>query len=218
MNEIEARSSHTLLGTNDGDRRVQAALADLLAEDGTVYIVSGYFTYQGYRQIRDHVVSFLERSRENELVVVVGPASDQFSSRIAYDLWSLDGYDQVSLYKQPRGLHAKLYVRDGPNPRCILGSANITQVAFEYNIELGLEMIRDSPDHPDIRPLLEWVDELVATSEPLRRRDLFGPVQVGSSFVNWSNKARLLPMRNVALRVIPILLLIFLFSGLFRFV
>ncbi|MFP8956888.1 phospholipase D family protein [Natrialbaceae archaeon A-CW3] len=218
MNEIEARSSHTLLGTNDGDRRVQAALADLLAEDGTVYIVSGYFTYQGYRSIRDHVVSFLERSRENELVVIVGPASDQFSSRIAYDLWSLDEHDQVHLYKQSRGLHAKLYVRDGPNPRCIIGSANITQVAFEYNVELGLEMIRDSPDHPDIRPFLEWADELVATSEPLRRRDLFGPVQVGSSFVNWSNKARLLPMRNVALRVIPILLLVFLFSGLFRLV
>ena len=150
--------------------------------------------------------------------MIVGPASDQFSSRIAYDLWSLDEHDQVHLYKQSRGLHAKLYVRDGPNPRCIIGSANITQVAFEYNVELGLEMVRDSPNHPDIRPFLEWADELVATSEPLRRRDLFGPVQIGSSFVNWSNKARLLPMRNVALRVIPILLLVFLFSGLFRLV
>ncbi|WP_440770743.1 phospholipase D family protein [Natronorubrum sp. DTA28] len=218
MSEFQTEPAVSLLGTTDSNRRVQEALADLFAGNGTIYIVSGYFTYQGYLAIRDEIVSFLERARENELVAIVSPASDQFSARIAHDLWALDDHEQVRLYKQPRGLHAKLYVRDGPNPRCILGSANITQVAFEYNIELGLEMTRESCDHPDLRPFLEWVDEIVAMSEPLRRRDLFGPVQIGCSFVNWSHKARLLPTRNVVLRVVPVLISIVVLASLFRFV
>ncbi|WP_254862247.1 phospholipase D family protein [Halovivax gelatinilyticus] len=218
MSAATVESNVQLLGSDAGGRRVQDSLSDIFAGDGTVYIVSGYFTYQGYRTIRDDVVSFLDRSPENELVVVVGPASDQFSARIAYDLWNLDRDGQVRLYKQPRGLHAKLYVRDGPEPTMYLGSANITQVAFEYNVELGLELTRESPGHPDLKPALEWCGDLVAASTPLRRRDLIGPVQVGSSFVNWSNKARLLPLRNVALRVLPVVLSIFVLSMLFRFI
>ena len=216
--ETEFEPTMELLETDDSDRRFQEALSDLFAGDGTVYLVSGYFTYLGYRSIREDVVSFLERSPDNELVAVVGPASDQFSARIAYDLWKLDDDDQVRLYKRSRGLHAKLYVRDGPEPRCIIGSGNITQVAFEYNIELNVDFTRDSSDHPDLKQFLEWADDLVADAEVLRRRDLFGPVQIGSSFVNWSNKARLLPVRNVALRVIPILLFIVLLAGVFRVV
>lgn len=218
MTELGTERTVELLGTDDSGRRFQEALSELFDGDGTVYLVSGYFTYLGYLAIRDDVVSFLERSRENELVAVVGPASDQFSARIAHDLWKLDDHGQVRLYKQPRGLHAKLYLRDGPEPQCIIGSGNITQVAFEYNIELNVDLTRASSDHPDLVQFLEWLDELVADSEPLRRRDVFGPVQVGSSFVNWSNKARLLPMRNVALRVLPILLLVVFLAGLFRVV
>lgn len=205
----------TLLGTNDDDRRVEDALADLFAGDGTVYLVSGYFTYHGYRAIRDDVVDFLERSPGNELVVVVGPASDQFSASIARDLWALDAGDRVRIYKRSRGLHAKLYVRDGPEPRCIVGSANITQVAFGYNIELGVELTRDSPDHPDLEQFLEWADRLVAEAEPLRRRDILAPVQVGASLVNWSNKARLLPARHVVLKITPVLVLVVLVAAVF---
>lgn len=206
-----------LLTTDGPDRRFQDALEELFAGDGTVYIVSGYFTFQGYRAIRDHIVSFLNRSPENELIAVVGPASDQFSARIAHDLWALDT-GQVHLYKQPHGLHAKLYLRDGPNPQCIVGSANITQVAFQYNIELSIELHRPNPQHPDIEQFLTWVTDLIADSEPLRRRDIYAPVQMTSSFHNWSNKARLLPRRDVALRVLPVLLLIVMTAGLFRLV
>lgn len=214
----ETEQSLGLLDTDESDRRFKHALADMFTGDGTIYLVSGYFTYHGYLAIRENIVSFLERSRENELIIVVGPGSDQFSGRIAYDLWKLDDNDQVKLYKQPRGLHAKLYLRDGPNPECILGSGNITQVAFEYNIELNFRMQRESSEHPDIKQFIEWADDLVTSSQPLRRRDIFGPVQVGNSFVNWSNKARLLPARNVALRVLPMLLLFLSLAILFRFV
>ncbi|ARS89147.1 phospholipase D family protein [Natrarchaeobaculum aegyptiacum] len=215
MTDVIAEPSVRLLDTDHSDIRFQEALADLFAEDGTIYIVSGYFTYQGYLAIRDDIVSFLERSRDNELITVVSPASDQFSPRIAHDLWSLDEHDQVQIYKQPRGLHAKLYIREGPNPTCLIGSANITQVAFRYNIEINVEITRESIDHPDLQPFHEWILELVETSDPLRRRDLLPPYQVGGSVANWSNKARYLPKRNVALRAIPVLLLLVFFSGMF---
>lgn len=215
---VGQESTVELLETDGDERTFKDALASLFDGDGTVYIVSGYFTYQGYLAIREDIVTFLERDRENELLLVVGPASDQFSARIAHDLWELDDHDQVRLYKHSRGLHAKLYLRDGPDPAYILGSANITQVAFEYNLELSLMLTRETADHPDIAPFLSWTQDLVAGSPPLRRRDIVGPVQFGSSLVNWSNKARLLPVRNVALRVVPILFFVLFLAIVFRFV
>lgn len=215
MTETATDSGVQLVDTDSSDIRFREALSDLFADDGTVYIVSGYFTYQGYRAIREDIISFLERSRENKLIAVVSPAADQFSPRIAYDLWNLDDDDQVQLYKQPRGLHAKLYIRDGPNPTCILGSANITQIAFKYNTEINVKITRDSIDHPDLKQFRDWMVELVEESDPLRQRDLFAPFQVSGSVVNWSNKARHLPKRNVALRAVPVLLILVLFSGVF---
>lgn len=208
----QAEPSVELLDTGSGDGRFKEALSALFDGNGTIYIVSGYFTYQGYRSIREDIVDFLERSPDNRLVVIVGPASDQFSPRIARDLWQLDDGDQVEVRKHAWGLHAKLYLRDGPEPRLITGSANITQVAFEYNLELNIAYSRESRDDPDIAAFREWVTALAEESEPLRRRDLLTPVLVGSSFINWSNKARLLPKRNVALRVVPILLLLAMFA------
>lgn len=98
---------------------------------------------------------------------------------------------------------------------CIIGSANITQVAFKYNIELNVKITRDRVDHPDMHPFHEWILDLIETAEPVRRRDLLPPYQVGGSIVNWSNKARYLPKRNLALRAIPVFLLLILLSGVF---
>lgn len=215
MTENATESTVQLLDTDSSHVLFKEALSDLFADDGTIYLVSGYFTYQGYRAIRDDIVSFLERSEENRLIAVVSPAADQFSPRIAHELWDIDDKDQVQIYKQPRGLHAKLYIRDGPNPVCILGSANITQIAFKYNTEINAKITRDTIDHPDLKQFRDWMVELVADSEPLRRRDLLAPFQVGGSVVNWSNKARHLPKRNVALRAVPVLFLLFIFSTMF---
>ena len=215
MVESAAESTVRLLDTDGDEHHFRDALAELFAGDGTIYVVSGYFTYQGDLDVRSAIVSFLERSRDNQLVVIVGTASDQFSGRIARDLWNLDEHDQVQLYRQSRGLHAKCYLRVGPNPRCIIGSANITRVAFEYNIELNVDLSRPSTDHPDIQQFLEWVTALQASSTPVRRRDIVALVQIGGSVVNWSNKARLLPKRDVALRIVPVLVVLLVLSGFF---
>ena len=203
-----------VLDTGTTDRRFQEAIIELFSGDGTIYLVSGYFTYQGYQRIRDAIVSFLERSSENELVAIVGPASDQFSARIAQDLWSLEQSDQVRLYKFSRGLHAKLYLRDGPNPQCIVGSSNLTQVAFSYNVELNVEFSRDHRDHPDMKALMGWIDEMLDASKPLARRDVHLPMLVGGSIVNWSNKAQLLPVRTIFIRVISVIVLLVVLAGL----
>lgn len=210
--------SFELVDTDRTDLRFLDALSDLFAEDGTIYLVSGYFTYQGYLAIRDDIFSFLERNRQNELILIVGPASDQFSPRIAHELWKRDAFDQVQLFKQPRGLHAKLYFRDGPMPRIIIGSANITRVAIEYNTELNIMFGRGQANHPDIEPIREWVTGLVDSSKPLRRFDIVAPVLILSSLLNWSNKAMILPPRNVVLRAIPILLLLLLFGSIMRII
>lgn len=88
-------------------------------------------------------------------------------------------------------------------------------MAFEYNTEINVEITRDSIDHPELKMFHDWMLNLVERSEPLRRRDILAPFQVGGSVINWSNKARYLPKRNLALRALPFLLVFLFFSGAF---
>ena len=208
MSEATTREpTYRLIQSDPSGRQVRDALADLFAGDGTIYLIVGFFTYNGYRAFRDDVISFLERSADNELKIVAGPSSDQFSPKIASDLSSIDTNDQVEIYKYRRGLHAKLYLREGSDPMLILGSANLTQVGFRYNLELGIEISGGDPNHPHIAPFIEWAEELVETAAPMTRRDLLTPVQIWNSAVNWTNKGRLLPAPYIAKRLVPILML-----------
>lgn len=197
-----------LLRSDTEQRECRAALSRLFGGDGTIYLIVGFFTYNGYRSIREEIIDFLERDPGNELHVVVGPATDQFSPRIAQDLRSLAAGDRVQVYTYRRGLHAKLYLRDGPDPMVIHTSANLTQVAFSYNLELGFQLVANDRSHPQIAPFIAWAEELVDRSKPMRRRDLLWIVQLLTSIANWSNKARLLPRRHIAKRMAPFLVLL----------
>ena len=208
MDEIQSQLLHSY---PDG-RRIQDALQDLFSGDGTIYLVVGFFTHNGYQSIRSNIKTFLERTDTNRLRLVVGPATDQFSSRIAKDLETLDRGDQVEILGYRRGLHAKLYMRDGPEPHVILTSANLTKVGFQYNVELGIEFFSKDVDHPQIVAFREWVEDLVHRSEPLRRRDLFLGVQFLNTFINWTNKGRLLPRRHIAKRIAPVVILLFVIA------
>lgn len=199
--------AYRLLDSNDTGRQIGQALTDLFGGDGTIYLIVGFFTYNGYRAFRSDVISFLERDPDNRLTLVVGPSSDQFSPKIAADLERIDEHGQVEIYKYRQGLHAKLYLRDGPEPMVILGSANLTQVAFRYNLELGIEISGGHSSHPHIEPFVDWAEELVAGAAPMGRLDLLVPVQIWNSLVNWTNKGRLLPAPYLAKRIAPILVL-----------
>ncbi|SDJ54306.1 phospholipase D-like domain-containing protein [Natronorubrum texcoconense] len=184
-----------LISNQCGDTTVVDGITRLFDEDGTIYLVTGYFTNSAYRLIRPDIERFLSRSPENELVVVVSPTADQFTPSIARDLQQLD--DRIQLYKYPHGcLHAKLYVRTGDHPTAMVGSINLTRVAFEQNIELSVLVESDDGD-ADIEPFVEWTDELLSICEPFRKRDLFRPVMLLNTISVWTNKARLLSGRTV---------------------
>ncbi|EMA36347.1 phospholipase D family protein [Halobiforma nitratireducens] len=207
-----------LVNNRWGDRTVDEQLRTLFEEDGTIYLVTGFFTYNAYHTLRPDIEAFLSRSSENELVIVVGPAADQFSATIARDLWRLDSGDQVHLHKYPDGfLHAKLYVRTGEKPAVIIGSANLTQVAFEQNLELSAYVEGTGPGDERIAPFVDWIDDLLEVCEPITRRDLFKPVMLARTVTNWAKKGKLLPSRAVfghraSYVVLVILLGLFLFS------
>lgn len=206
-----------LVNNRWGDRTVEAQVRRLFEADGTIYLVTGFFTYNAYRALRPDIEAFLSRSPENELVIVVGPTADQFSATIARDLRRLDDGDQVRLYKYPDGfLHAKLYVRTGENPAVIVGSANLTQVAFEQNLELSAYVEGDGPDDDRIEPFVAWIEDLLDVCEPVRRRDLLKPVMIARTLVNWANKGKLLPTRAVFGHRAPYVVLCLLL-GMFLF-
>ena len=192
----------TLVSNQWQDVPIAESLTRLFDGNGTVYLVPGYFTREAYALIRDDIVAFLERDPENELLVVVSPTADQFTPSVGRDLRGLG--DRVQVYAYPHGcLHAKLYLRVGPEPFAIIGSVNLTRVALEQNVELGLIIEPESAgadagtSRARIDRLAEWTEELVATSRPIRGRDLHWPVMAFNSLSIWVNKARLLPRRRL---------------------
>lgn len=202
-------ASWKLVDTQPGEHGFKDAIRDLFDGDGTVYLVTGFFTENAYRLFRDDIVAFLERSPDNALVVIANPSMDQFSAGVIRDLRRLNVPGEVTLLKYPYGfLHAKLYLRDGPEPMAVMGSANLTRGSFDYNLELGVTVRGESDD---IEPFRAWLDELVELSVPIRRRDQFLPMRLGATIVNWGNKGRLLPARQVFTRLTPILLVIIAF-------
>lgn len=206
-----------VVGTQLTEARTKDAVRRLFDDDGTVYLVSGFFTANAYEALVEDIRRFLDRDDDNELVVVLGSGADQFSPAIVRDLWRLDTANQVRIYKYPHGfLHAKLYVRIGPAPTVVLSSANLTRVAFEQNLEVGAVIRGESLDDPHIEPFVDWLDELVAVCSPLRRRDLLAPFRLVTTLRNWSAKGRLLPARQAAKRAtVPVALLAFAALRLF---
>lgn len=209
-----------LVGTKLVNRGTKDIVQELLAENGTVYFVTGFFTSNAYWDLRPDILAFLNRSPDNRLVIVVGTGMDQFSSTIARDLWNIDSNDQINLYQYSQGfLHAKLYARDGPNPMALIGSANLTLVVFEQNLEMGLVLYDESRHSAELDAIFDWVDELLAISEPVRPRNVLFPIQLARTAVNWVNKGRLVPLsqkvRRMPVRVaIFIVFLIWLLFGI----
>lgn len=198
-----------IVDTRPGEHLVENSIRSLFTGDGTIYLITGFFTENAYRSLRSDIVGFLDRQADNELVIVANPTADQFSKWIARDLRSLDVPGSVKLLKYPGAfLHAKLYLRDGPEPKVILGSANLTRGAFAYNLEVGVVLEGSDRSDPEIAPFIEWVEQLIDESVPLRRFDLFFPKRVGMSLINWLNKGRLIPPRHAATRLMPVVLVV----------
>lgn len=184
-------------------------LTRLFDEDGTVYLITGYFTSGAFETIRPAVEDFLSRSRENELVVIVSPTADQFNPAIGRELLQFRETDRVRLYKYPHScLHAKLFLRTGEHPLAIVGSVNLTRAALEQNVELCV-VVEDTSSTDDVIPqLTEWTDQLIVESEPISRSDLWRPKMIFNSIVVWRQKAQLLPRKPILHQPVVYLLLV----------
>lgn len=188
----------------------EEAIRGLFEGDGTVTLVTAFFTANAYHDLASDIRAFLDRSPDNELVCVLGGGADQVSSTIVRDLLHLDRADQVHLYRySQKFLHAKLYARAGPDPVIVLTSANLTRTAFEQNVEFGTVITGESVEDPMVEPFFDWLDALVAESQPFRRRHLFVPLRLGVTITNWGKKARLVPLGR-AVRIVPLRVALFL--------
>lgn len=193
-----------LVDTRPDGPALEAAVRDLFAGDGTIYLVTGFFTEAAYGDLRREIERFLDRSPSNHLEVLVTPSADQIAKAIVRDLRA-DFEDQVGLWTYPgRFVHAKLYLRDGPEPVAIIGSANLTRGAFRYNLEVALVVEGDGPDDPAVTPYRDWVTSVLADARPLARRDLATPVRVARMVRNWTAKGRLIPPDQLAGRLRPV--------------
>ncbi len=190
---------------------IRASFDRLFDEDGTVYLITGYFTPSAYQTIRPEIEQFLSRSSENELVVIVSPTADQFNASIGRDLLTLDDDERVQVYKYPsRCLHAKLFLRTGENPLAMVGSVNLTRAALVQNVELSVLIEPDESEDERIAQLTEWTEQLIGECRPLRRRDLLRPVMLLNTILVWRNKARLLPRKRIVTQPVVYLLVVLL--------
>lgn len=193
-----------LVDTRPDGPDVEAAVRELFAGDGTVYLVTGFFTEAAYRDLRDEIEAFLDRSPTNTLEVLVTPSADQFAKAVVRDLRG-HLWNQVHLWTYPgRFVHAKVYVRDGPDPVAIIGSANLTRAAFRYNLEVALVVEGHGPDDPAVAPYLDWVEGVLAEARPLERSDLSTPVRMARTVRNWTAKGRLIPHEQLVARLRPV--------------
>ncbi|WP_254525951.1 phospholipase D-like domain-containing protein [Natrinema caseinilyticum] len=177
-------------------RLVGEAVRRLFDADGTVYLATGYFTWSGYLTIRDQLQTFLARSADNRVVIVVSTGADQFSRLVATTLWELDFDDRIQLLTYRDGfVHPKLYIRDGPDPALVMGSANLTWDGLGKNLELAWYYAPDDPDDPVFQSHLEWMVDFVDGCDRVTPADLTRSVRLHKTIDTWTAKGRInLPM------------------------
>ena len=173
-------------------RLVADAVTRLFEADGTVYLTTGYFTWSGYLTLRDALLSFLARSPENEVYVVVATGADQFSRLVAHALWELDADDRVQLLTYRDGfIHPKLYLRDGPAPALVTGSANLTWDGLGKNLELVWYYAPDDRADPIFQTYCAWVEAFVDECDPVTAADLTRAARLRRTADTWLSKGRL---------------------------
>lgn len=185
-------AEHELFDNRLTGTLVADAVCRLFEEDGTVYLATGYLTWSGYLTIREHLLSFLGRSADNRVVVVVSTGADQFSRLVARALWDLDAGDRVELLTYRDGfIHPKLYLRDGDDPAFVMGSANLTWDGLGKNLELAWYYRPDDGSDPIFLSHLAWMTAFVAHCEPVTEADLTRRVRLRRTADTWLSKGRI---------------------------
>ncbi|MFC7133069.1 MULTISPECIES: phospholipase D-like domain-containing protein [Salinibaculum] len=183
---------HELFDNRLTERLVADAVSRLFEADGTVYLATGYLTWSGYLALRDPLTEFLYRNPENRLVVVVSTGADQFSRLVANALWEHEQADRIRLLTYRDGfIHPKLYLRDGPEPALVMGSANLTWDGLGKNLELAFYYAPDDSDDRIYQDYLRWMVAFVGESTPVTARDLSRRVRLRRTLDTWGSKGRI---------------------------
>ncbi|MFB6216848.1 MAG: restriction endonuclease PLD domain-containing protein, partial [Candidatus Aenigmatarchaeota archaeon] len=157
------------------EERVEDAVRELFSENGTVYLVAGYFSRSGYHQMEESMKDFLERNAKNKIVVIIGTEPNQFSATIAYELWQMDEEKpgSVELLKfNDTFLHTKHYVRKNDAPAVILGSANFTGEGFGKHLELVSYYETSESDDSVANQHIAWFEDLIPECSQVTEEDL----------------------------------------------
>jgi len=171
---------------------VAEAVRRLFDADGTIYLATGYLTWSGYLAIRDPLLTFLARSPDNRAYVMVSTGADQFSRLVAKAIWDLDVDDRVQLLTYRDGfIHPKLYLRDGPDPALVMGSANLTWDGLGKNLELAWYYSPDDGDDPIFQEHLAWMVTFMGECEPITPADLRRSVRLRRTIDTWTSKGRI---------------------------
>lgn len=166
-------SKYDLIDNVFTEKNIENAIRKLFSEDGTIYIIAGYFSRPGYLAMRESMKDFLERNENNRIVVIVGTEPNQFSATIAYDLWEMDTEGKVELLKfSEHFVHTKHYVRDSEKPGVILGSANFTREGFKEHLELVSFYEAKEKEDSLAQQHIDWFKKLVEDCEPVTEEDL----------------------------------------------
>lgn len=75
--DLRGMASGTLVDTLPGAYRIEDAVRALFAGDGRIYLVTGFLSGTAYRSRRNGMQSFLDRSPDSELIVLVDPSLDR---------------------------------------------------------------------------------------------------------------------------------------------
>jgi len=171
---------------------VADAVLRLFDADGTIYLTTGYFTWSGYLTIRDALIEFLARDPDNEVYVVVATGADQLSRLVVEACWELADADRVHLLTYHDGfIHPKLYLRDGPDPALVTGSANLTWDGLGKNLELAWYYAPDSRDDEIFRTHRDWLDRFLEECDPITSADLSRRTRLRRTLRTWTNKGRI---------------------------
>ena len=183
---------HELFDNRVTGRLVAEAVLRLFEGDGTIYLATGYLTWSGYLTICDRLDDFLDRDPGNRLVVVVSTGADQFSRLVAHALWDHEHADRIQLLTFRDGfIHPKLYLRDGPEPALVMGSANLTWDGLGKNLELASYYAPDEPDDPIFGDYIDWMVAFVSRSVPITPADLTRRVRLRRTYDTWTSKGRI---------------------------
>ncbi|MGC9779564.1 MAG: DEAD/DEAH box helicase family protein [Candidatus Heimdallarchaeota archaeon] len=165
---------------------VKDAIHNIFNENGTVYLIAGYFSFSGYNIMKSSIKDFLHRNMDNKIIIIIGTEPNQFSATIAYDLWELSDGENVSLLKfENHFLHTKHYVRENDQPIIIIGSANFTHEGLKENLELVSYYKANSLEDPIAIQHINWFKQLISRCEAVTDEDLeiYQKLRIDESFI-----------------------------------